>query len=392
MKILILTFYYPPDLCAGSFRAGELVSAIDKEGDEDIFVEVISTMPNRYNSYKPENIPDQDITNIKIHRVELPNHKSGMKDQAIAFFYYAKAVFKITRHKKYDLIFATSSRLMTAALGAALSKKCKSRLCLDIRDIFTDTIADVVRQKALITCLMPILKFLESWTFSAADSINVVSQGFIKDISNISPKSSITTFTNGIDKEFLEHDFSQTSVRQKTLITYAGNFGESQGLQYIIPSAAFAIKDFAEIRLIGDGGKKEELISAIKDLQVNNVELCDPMSRDSLLIEYSNTDILFFCLNDKDAFLKVLPSKLFEYAATGKPILAGVSGYAAEFIQENLVGCEIFPPGDVEVMIEKLDLLITGPKFYNREAFKKKFSREKIMRDYAKKLLMIGKD
>lgn len=392
MKILMLTFYYPPDLCAGSFRAGQLVSAIDKESDENISVEVISTMPNRYDTYKPENISDQDYGNIKIHRVELPNHKSGMKDQAIAFLYYAKAVFKITRHKKYDLIFATSSRLMTAALGAAISKKCKSRLHLDIRDIFTDTIADVVRQKLLINSLMPILKFMEWWTYSAADEINVVSQGFIKDVSKISSKSSITTFTNGIDKEFLEHDFSHKLERQKTRITYAGNFGESQGLQYIIPSLAVAVMDFAEIKLIGDGGKKSELISAIKDLRVNNVELCDPMSRDSLLIEYVNTDILFFCLNDRDAFLKVLPSKLFEYAATGKPILAGVSGYAAEFIQENVIGCEIFPPGDIEAMIEKLELLITGPKFYSREAFKKKFSREKIMRDYARKLLIIGKD
>ena len=83
-------------------------------------------------------------------------------------------------------------------------------------------------------------------------------------------------------------------------------------------------------------------MSAIKDQQVDNVEICDPVNRDSLLIEYSNTDILFLCLNDKAAFLKVLPSKLFEYAATGKPILAGVSGYAAKFIDENIVGCEVF--------------------------------------------------
>ncbi|MDB9985971.1 glycosyltransferase family 4 protein [Pelagibacterales bacterium] len=387
MKILILTFYYPPDLCAGSFRAGQLVSALNKATDKDIFIEVISTIPNRYNAYKPENIVDQDNGNIKIHRLELPNHKSGMKDQAIAFLHYAKGVFKITRHKKYDLIFATSSRLMTAALGATLSKKNKTRLYLDIRDIFTDTIADVVQQKLLIRTLMPILKFLERWTYSAADEINLVSQGFIKDVSNISPKSSITTFTHGIDKEFLNYDFSRKSVRKKMLITYAGNFGESQGLHYIIPFAASAIKDFAEIKLIGDGGKKTELISAIKNHQVDNVEICDPVNRDSLLIEYSNTDILFLCLNDKAAFLKVLPSKLFEYAATGKPILAGVSGYAAKFINENIVGCEVFPPGDSNKMIEKLDLLIKGPKSYNREAFKCKFSRENIMLKYAKKII-----
>jgi glycosyltransferase involved in cell wall biosynthesis len=387
VKILFLSFYYPPDLCAGSFRAGELVSALNKESTKDIFVEVVTSMPNRYFSYRPESIPDQDDSNTIIHRIELPNHRSGMKDQAIAFLHYAKAVYKITRHKNYDLIFATSSRLMTAALSALISKKSKIRLYLDIRDIFTDTIADVVRKKWIITCIMPVLKLVEKWTFSTAEKINIVSKGFVKDISNISPTSSITTFTNGIDREFLDHDFSQKRVRQKTLITYAGNFGESQGLHYIIPSFAFAVKDFAEIRLIGDGGKKSELINSIKDFNVNNVQLCDPIGRDSLLIEYSNTDILFLCLNNKDAFLKVLPSKLFEYAATGKPILAGVSGYAAKFIHENIIGCEIFPPGDVDKMIEKIKILIKGPRIYDREAFKKRFSRERIMRQYANEII-----
>ncbi len=387
MKILFLSFYYPPDLCAGSFRAGELVSALNMQSTKDIFVEVVTTMPNRYISYRPESIPDQDGSNTIIHRIKLPNHRSGMKDQAIAFLYYAKAVYKITRYKNYDLIFATSSRLMTAALGASISKKSKTRLYLDIRDIFTDTIADVVRKKLIITCIMPVFKLLEKWTFSTAEKINVVSNGFIRDISNISPRSSITTFTNGIDKEFLEYDFSQKLVRQKTLITYAGNFGESQGLHYIIPAFASAIRDFAEIRLIGDGGKKTELINSIKDFKINNVELCDPIGRDKLLIEYSNADILFLCLNNKDAFLKVLPSKLFEYAATGKPILAGVSGYAAQFIQENIIGCEIFPHGDVDKMIEKIKILSSGPKFYDREAFKKRFSRESIMLKYANKII-----
>ncbi len=392
MKILILSFYFPPDLSAGSFRVGQLVSSLSKESNPGVFIEVISTLPNRYNTYRPKKIEDHYDDNVKIHRVNLPSHKSGMLDQAIAFLYFAKEVFKVTRHKKYELVFASSSRLMTAVLGAAVSKKSKSRLHLDIRDIFIDTIYDTVKKKFLIRCLLPILKFMENWTYSAADEINVVSKGFVDHISNISPKSTITSFTNGIDKEFLEHDFTQKSANQKLLITYAGNFGESQGLQYIIPYVANAIKDFAQIKLIGDGGKKKELIKAIKDLRVSNVEICNPMMRDSLLIEYAKSDILFFCLNDKDTFLKVLPSKLFEYAATGKPILAGVSGYAADFIKKNVSGCEIFPPGDIEMMIEKISLLIAAPKIYNREEFKKKFSREEIMRDYAKKLLMVGND
>ena len=207
------------------------------------------------------------------------------------------------------------------------------------------------------------------------------------DVLEISSKSTLTTFTNGIDNEFLDRNFSHKIARKKTLITYAGNFGESQGLQYIIPIVAAEIQEFAQFQLIGDGGKKCELIAAIEDVGVNNISVHDPVSRDSLLGFYGDTDILFFCLNDRDAFLKVLPSKLFEYAATGKPILAGVAGHAADFIKENVPGCEIFPPGNVGAMIDKLGILMAGPKHYERASFKEKFSRKKIMRDYAVHLL-----
>ena len=50
MKILILTFYYPPDLCAGSFRTGELVSALNSAREVGTSIEVITTMPNCYSS------------------------------------------------------------------------------------------------------------------------------------------------------------------------------------------------------------------------------------------------------------------------------------------------------------------------------------------------------
>ena len=387
MKILILTFYFPPDLSAGSFRAGQLVSALKKAGDKDDLVEIISTRPNRYSTFRPEKETEKDEDNIKIHRIELPNHKNGMRDQALAFIYFAKEVFKLTCRKDYDLVFATSSRLMTGALGAVISKKSKSRYHLDVRDIFTDTIFDVIKKKFLIKMILPFLKFIEAWTFKSADEINVVSKGFINYVAKISPHAILTTFTNGIDEEFLNRNFLNKVETQKTCITYAGNFGESQGLQYIIPEAAIKTEKYVEYKLIGDGGKKYELISALKNVGAKNVELYDPVNRSSLLNIYTNSDILFFCLNDKEAFLKVLPSKLFEYAATGKPILAGVAGYASDFIQKNIKGCETFHPGSTSDMINKLNILMAGPKHFDRTEFKEKFSREKIMQAYAIHLL-----
>jgi hypothetical protein len=147
LKILILSFYYEPDLSAGSFRSTSLVSAMLDQMSSEAHVDVITTLPNRYSSFNREALEFEAHQRLTVNRIALPPHKSGMLDQSKAFLGYAKGVIRLTRGKNYDLVFATSSRLMTAVLGAYVSKRTRSKLYLDIRDIFVDTIQDVLPKK-----------------------------------------------------------------------------------------------------------------------------------------------------------------------------------------------------------------------------------------------------
>ena len=51
MRIGVLTFYYPPDLSAGSFRAAALLAALREQAPPGTHIDVITTMPNRYHSF-----------------------------------------------------------------------------------------------------------------------------------------------------------------------------------------------------------------------------------------------------------------------------------------------------------------------------------------------------
>ena len=53
MKILVLSFYFPPDLSAGSYRMSGLVDEL-LSTSKDIEIDVFTTTPNRYKSYKPQ--------------------------------------------------------------------------------------------------------------------------------------------------------------------------------------------------------------------------------------------------------------------------------------------------------------------------------------------------
>ncbi len=387
MRILVLSFYYPPDIGPGSLRAKSIVDALIEEGPSDLKIDVITTLPNRYHSLNISAQKYEDIGKVSIKRITLSKHKSGMFDQAKAYILFVLAVRKLILKKKWDIVIATSSRLMTASLAVWIGKRVNSKIYLDIRDLFADTIDSIFKKKALHV-LTPLFFKLEKWTFQSADKLNIISAGFFDYIKKIAPKASLSTYTNGVDDIFLKKNFIIKQINPKPLILYTGNIGDGQGLHRIIPNLANELKD-VQFRLIGDGSAKELLTNNYLFKLLNNIEILKPVLRNELINEYQKADILFLHLNDYKAFHKVLPSKIFEYAATGKPILAGVSGYAAKFLVDQVKGVEVFDPCDIRSMKLGLQKLLNGPKNIDRRDFCLRYHRNKIMKDLANDILSL---
>jgi UDP-N-acetylglucosamine:LPS N-acetylglucosamine transferase len=377
LKVLILSFYYKPDLSAGSFRTTAFVDSVKNKFSENDTVEIITTMPNRYSSFKNFAEEIEKDQNITIRRIPLPPHKSGFIDQAKAFSVFFIKTIKIVYGKEYDAIYATSSRLFTAFLGAVVSKIKKARLYLDIRDIFTDTMDSILSPK-LKFIFSPFFKLIEKFTINQADRINLVSEGFLEYFRKIKPGQQFTCFTNGIDDAFLNFNkVTSKGNKEKKVITYAGNIGKGQGLERIVPEIATLLKDKYEFWIIGDGGEREELYRRLLNLGINNAKLINPVNREVLIEYYQQSDFLFLHLNDYPAFKKVLPSKIFEYSSFDKPIIAGVSGYSKKFISENVKNAMVFTPCSSADFIEKFNNFDFD--FSRRKDFIKKFSRKSIM-------------
>ncbi len=388
-RIVYLTFYFKPDLCAGSFRNSPLAVELAKQAKhKDVFIDVYTTIPNRYSSFDIEAPEYEEIDNLRIHRILLPPHKSGIFDQVLSFWKYYKEVLKLNKGKKVDFVFASSSRLFTGFLGYRIAKKSQTPLYLDIRDIFVDTMNDVLKSKFLKILILPILKLIESKTFNYAKHINLISGGF-KEYFNKYNKSSFTFYSNGIDDEFIhEKNINSNQLydsRQKTIV-YAGNIGEGQGLDKIIPQAAKLLDNKFQFLIIGDGGTKNILQSAIQKMELKNVILKNPIPRKELQVEYNNADYLFLHLNDYPAFRKVLPSKIFELSTFNKPILAGVSGFSAQFIKDEISNSFVFNPCDSESLANHL-LNFNVNSNIDRSDFIEKFKRSKINEKMATSIL-----
>lgn len=386
-RVLLLTYYFPPDLSAGSFRAKALADAL-LAADPGLKLDIITTEPNRYQRHRPSALPE-DVVPYRVTRVPLPAKRHGLFGQMLSFLAFAHGVRKQMTGSQHDLVIATSSRLMTACLGAWVGGRAGCPVYLDLRDIFVETLDDVF-PGPLLWPVRRLFSLMEHWPLRRARRVNLVSEGFLPYFRKRYQRREYALFTNGIDDQFVELAGQLPPALpcelngQPPHLVYAGNIGDGQGLEKILPALAAALGERARITVVGDGGARGRLLAECKRLAVDMAVL-DPMPRNELLAVYESADVLFLHLNDYPAFERVLPSKLFEYAATGKPMLAGVGGYARTFIERELPGAGVFAPCDVTegvAAFEGLSLKVT-----DRSAFVARFSRREIMARMAEDVL-----
>ncbi len=143
MTILYLTFYFEPDLGAGSFRNTALVRELSAQLAPGDTLHVITNHPNRYDSVRQVAPDHEEWHNVRIDRLAVAPHQNNMLAQIVAFYHYFRQVHRLTNGGGYELVIASSSRLFTAFLAAKISRRYKLQLVLDNRDILRENLLSV---------------------------------------------------------------------------------------------------------------------------------------------------------------------------------------------------------------------------------------------------------
>jgi len=391
-RIIFISYFYEPDLSAGSFRNTALSQELARLAQpQDVQIEVYTSTPNRYESFQAS-VTESEAKqpwNLIVHRIDTVQVWHGKLRLIIAFIHYFLRVLWMNRWKKADLVFTSSSKFFSTLLGYTLSKWKGVPLYLDVRDLFALNLQEIQLSRTVRHIVSPVLFWMERVAFKHAIHINVVSGGFNEYIRAHS-SATMSEFTNGIDDMFLQqsdpHPKDSLSPKPVKTIMYAGNIGEGQGLHKIIPEVASQLGSSIRFLIYGDGAMANELHTRIAEQGLTNVEVRKPIVRNLLLEEYQRADYLFLHLNDYDSFKKVLPSKVFELSTFGKPILAGVAGYPAKFIRDNIPGSYVFNPCDASAMIQGIRSFDSVP-WIDRKEFIEKYSRSRITLEMSKSIL-----
>ncbi|PKL46461.1 MAG: hypothetical protein CVV42_16255 [Candidatus Riflebacteria bacterium HGW-Riflebacteria-2] len=330
LRILFVTQFYYPDVTACAFRMHETAQLLAKMGCD---VEVIAGEP-----HKGDLGQQIDDGPVRVSRVKLIKYAGKGKWNYIAHYlsFMFGAVKASRRHRgSFDVVWASSPPLFTGIAGWAIAKLKKTRLCLDIRDIWPES-AVVAGQISGTGILFKAAKVVEWLLYRLTDQLTCVARPMADYIERTSGGRRPQIIYNAIPASMVaEQALPVDSNPDPLRILYIGNMGYCQNLSLVIEAAKIlAAEGNQKIRfvIVGNGIEKPMLENAVKNGNLRNVEIKGIVSKERAIEMIRETHALMLHLKDDGTMDKTIPSKVFDYMAGGRPILYGLKGEACDIL------------------------------------------------------------
>ena len=368
MRILFITDNFPPEVNAPATRTFEHCKMWIQQGAE---VTVITCQPNfpqgrLYEGYKNRLYQVEEIEGIRVVRVwSFIVANEGFLLRVLDHLSFAWTAFWAGLfQKRPDVIVATSPQFFTTFAGIGLSWFRKRPWVFEVRDMWPEGIIFLKHESLVFKVLERIEKFL----YRHADGIVALTESFQQNIMERAgiASSKTSVIYNGSNRALFRPAPKDEALQKslnlegKLVIGYAGTLGISHNLDFLIEQFPTISERYPDVHflIMGDGAMREHLTRRREELKLQNLTLLPPVPKEHVPRYVSLFDIGLVPLKKVDAYLKVIPSKIFELAAMGKPILLGVLGESKNIIERYPAGL-CFEPDGAEDFAEKVGAFYT---------------------------------
>ena len=372
MRILYISQYFPPEMGAPSARVYELSRRWVKNGDQ---VTVLTGFPNHptgiippeYRGYRFLQEEKDGIRVVRTYIFAAPNKGFFKRVLSYVSFMFSSVIQGTRKVGKQDVIIATSPQFFVGIAGFIISRLKGIPFIFEVRDLWPESIVQLgqLKNKAII-CF---LEWIEMTLYRKAVHVVGVADSTVKILSERGvPEEKITIIKNGVDLELfrVRRDTEALKKRHgydgKFIISYIGTHGLSHALDKVLDSARM-LQEQNDIlfMLVGEGAEKEHLKQKAKNLNLGNVVFVDQIDKQQLPEYYALADVILVTLRDLPLFRSVIPSKIFEIMAMGRPILISVDGESRKLVEQAKAG--IFSePEKAQMMSDKILYLKENPQ------------------------------
>lgn len=396
MRVMLMGQHYAPEEISGSVLGTELATDLTKMGYEVAFVTCAPNYPTGkvYPGYRNRLLSRETTDGVKVIRTwsYISPHKSFWHRILNYGSFSVTALFGGMAAGRPDILLSFSPPLPLCVAAWLLSRLWRIPWILNVEDIYPEiaVVTGVLRNRPAIA----FFSAMERFFYRKATHIQVLSEGFRQNLlaKGVPPeKLSITPVwadPDGVRPMPKENAFrEQHGLSGKFVVMYAGNFGYNSSLEDVI-EAADLMKTEKDIRfvLIGEGVKKEELISLVEHKALKNLVILPFQPRSAYEAMMAAADISLVTLSP-DAHHTSLPSKTFNIMSSGRPILVVTpeNSEIANLVQDAHCGIAISPGRPAELAQAILDLKKDVPRLAamganGRQRLEEQYSRQRCIK------------
>jgi glycosyltransferase involved in cell wall biosynthesis len=369
LRIAILTQYYPPEVGAPQHRLSDLARRLAGRGHQ---VRVLTALPNYPGTqvlpeYRGRRLVREEIEGVPVARLWLyvPRRKTFARRLANYGSFALHAAWRgATLLERADVVITESPPLFLGPAGAYLARRLGARFVFNVSDLWPDSAVELgfVRDGVALRAA----RWIEEGCYARADAITGQSESIVAHIRSRFPAKRVWFLPNGVDAERWQADQSRDRVRQEFdwkpeefIVGYAGLHGHAQALDQVLAAARRLGRNGVRFCLFGEGPCKEALAAAAGGMAQVSFYPQQPHARIPEVLAACDAGLV--SLARGKVFEGVLPSKVFEVMASGRPVLLAGGGEAGRLVEEARCGV-VTPPETPERLAEGARELAASPQ------------------------------
>ena len=372
MKFLLNSINYAPELVGIGKYTADMAEWLTEAGHD---VKVVTAPPYYpewavFRGYSAYRYKSEKINGVHVIRCPLwvPHSPSGIK-RILHLASFSLSSFPVVLWLSFfwrpRIIFVVEPPLFCAPGVLLGGFSGRSDTWLHVQDFEVDAAFDLGMLKS--ATLRRFVISVESWLMRRFSKLSTISMRMLDRLKGKTSGRECVLFENWVATDKIYPLENQPSLHdslalpaETKIILYSGNMGEKQGLEIIIDAANRLNKREDMLFLLCGTGSAKNMLEQ-KARHLDNVKFI-PLQPVSLLNELLNLAYLHLLPQKAGAEDLVMPSKLSNMMASGKPVIATVMGHSQ--IAKVLDGCgEVVEPGNLESFCEAIVKLIDNESY-----------------------------
>jgi len=303
---------------------------------------------------------------LTVHRLAVSCRKSQLHNRSLSYLrFLTKAIQYLPRIKKIDVIYATSPPLPQVILSVLASWWRKVPLIFEIRDIWPAFLVEngLLRSRLLIKAM----EWIEAFMYRYADYCIPVSPPFAAYLTELGvPENRITTIPTGGDPVYSQMNPAEGTywrkehaLNGKFIVIYTGSFHQYYNLELVLRAAEELAESRPDIHWVFAGNGRDRLKIQHAADQYDTIHYLGLIPKKEMYRLYLAADVGLVTLAPLPLMQTVIPGKLFDYLASGTPVLSLVGGQTGAIIKAANAGVVLERPekqGIIRSILQMADM------------------------------------